>query len=333
MSSDFRNVTVRYSEIIDVRYYVYRSSEAPYHKRREISIGTELGIIAIRSTRAQRQFLEKLELPFRDTQGIYDWKERDSVLMDALRKRREREQKGEVYPLVFRCQVMKNRDLVAWSVVTTEYQEIPVYEVQSTFEAIIQDQKLTPQLLEDWQDSGIHFYRYKILDSNGLPLVTKFSGEQADFCMILRVGFAGDRAISIVPSWSLQTLLSKHYITSKKSAVVFRAVHRYLSKDEILKLMGEAVKQVLDKSVLKEPEIALKPSYETVHGVFLSYRNKYPIHVKDQLDKAWERYYNTENGYVRAALALSDIGKNYENLSTAQRLNLEQDAFRALELL
>jgi hypothetical protein len=299
--------------------------------RKEISVGTKTGVIAVRNTRAQRQFLEKLELPFRDTQQIYDWKERNSVLMDALRKRQSREEKGEIYPLVFRCQVTDKGDLVAWSVVTTEYQEIPVFEVKSSFERVVGEHNLSAQLLNDWQDSGIHFYRYKILDANGVPISSKFSGEQANFCMLLRVGFAGDRAISISPSWSLQTMFSKHFITSKKSAVLFRAVHRYLSKEEILKLMEKAVSEVLEKSVLQEPSIVLKPSYERVHEIFLSYRSKYPDHVKDQLDHSWEKFWNCDNGYVRVALSLSDVGRNYENLGTAQRLSLEQDSYRVLE--
>lgn len=296
---------------------------------KEIHVSTDKGEFIIREIHARRQFLNKLGLEFQDTERIYDWRERNRILSEALDKRTQLEVQGKVKPLVFRCFSDTN---IVNSVVSTEYVEVPIIIVKYNFTLSLKELGFTHEETKEWEDSGVHFCLYKILKNNE-PLTFKIQENVFSCNILLRIGFSGDRSISFLPSWRVHGFYPLS-IVSSKPVYLFRQVHRYLSRNEILEKMKSSLNLVFKElesfKVLVESSCKPVPVDDLIK-VLERTIEKYPLHVREQVKKAFVSECWLFDGLWRVSQTLSFVAENYKNLSENYRLQLMKDSYKVLE--
>jgi len=309
------SVVISCSDILSVNYFVRRTQDYKL-ERRIIVLMKDGRQFILDSQQSRKQFFEKLRLGFRETETIRDWKERNRIINEAVKKREGFEKEGRVFPLVFRVEsdiLTPHVKDVVWSVVSSEYVDLDVTLVRTAFEKAITSQTHPVYVdMKEWQDSSIHYFKY-IFDRHGL---------------ILRVGFSGDRSISVLPLIKVDV----GFLVSSQALPVFRAVHRYLTKDQILEKMQivvqEAMKKVTELEQLRQvrKEVPVGESKFELEQL----RYKFPQHIVSQVMLAFERRFMDES-HLRLSNALAEVAETYKVITHKQRLDLAQESFRVLK--
>ena len=321
--SEWRNIAVPSEEIEDVEYFVYRRGGRVI---KNIALKTSRGTIFLNSQRARRQFLNHLGLPFLGTERIYDYRERNRVVKEALEKRSHLERSGRASKLLFRCREHPRFGLQAWSVVTEEYVEISVPEARNMAFNILEKVVGGYKLEYSW-DSGTAWYYKVLLYQDDRPLKV---GDIAYCGLVFKIGYSGDRALAVYPYWKILSCLNG--LMSHHSIQIYRGIHRG-DKEKILRRFRYAIYEALDKLMELAPIIdkARSPISEAEERAMLEkVLRKYPQHIQGKIWHLLCSKYRDETGVFKLSQALSDVASHGIGITDRYAQELSKDAYRLI---
>jgi len=322
MPESWENITVSCSEIEGVNYWIWR-----HYRRLEkvLKVNTTKGVFALRSKLARRQFLNHLGLSIRQIERERDWRRRNDVVAEAIKRREIDEKQGKVRKLVFR--VLPDNEV--WSVVTEDYVEVPVEDVVEQFENTLNAEGFTWAIKRQW-DSGRAIYKVYELYYHGSKELRV--GDVASVGIVLKIGYSGDRAVSLYGFYKI--LACENGLISKHSISAVKLIHR-VSKEKILNGIRHAFKQWLAeypqfaKLVDKARKIELTEEQEK--EILDKILGKYPKHIRRRIMKLLETKYIQEHGLFKLSQAISDFATHY-HITDNYRKQLQQDAYKILTI-
>jgi len=310
-----------------VNYYIYRSGRS---KRKYIKLTTSQGVIFIDDIKARRQFLNHLGLGLLETERIWDAEERNEVVKEAVELRAFDELAGKKLPLVFRCHLQQD-GYDAWSIVTTDYVEVPAREAIEYFENVLQGKGFGHSMLKkQWDDGKAVYNVYELMQSPTEPVKI---GDLASCGVVLRAGYSGDRSVGLSSYWTI--LACTNGMMSNRQVTAYRGIHRGMSKEAILSQVEHAFEVVLAEHPMLERmvEEAQEPIDEEEEKELLDrILGNYPEHIKKAIKKALKEKYAQAQGPFRISQALSDTATYYEHATDNYRNELQKDAFRVLTI-
>ena len=314
--------------IKDVNYYIYQ-----YRGRRKyIKLTTSLGVIYTNDIKARRQFLNHLGLGLMETERIWDAEERNEKVKDAVEERAFDELAGKRLPLVFRCHLQEGGAYNAWSIVTTDYVEVPTREAIEHFENVLQGKGFGASVLKKrWDDGKAVYSVYELMRSPTEPVKV---GDLASCGVVLRAGYSGDRSIGLSSYWTI--LACTNGMMNNRQVTAYRGIHRGTSKEEILSQVEHAFEVVLAEHPMVEQmvEEAQEPIDEEEEKELLDrILGRYPEHIKKAIKKAVKEKYAETQGPFRISQAISDTATHYRHATDNYRNELQKDAFRVLKIM
>ena len=318
--------------IKDVNYYIYREySHGRQVQRKYIRLTTGLGIICINDIKARRQFLNHLDLGLLETERIWDAEERNEIVKEAVEQRAFDELAGKKLPLVFRCHLQEDGAYSAWSIVTTDYVEVPTKEAIDYFENVLESKGFGDSMLNKrWDDGKAVYSVYELMQSPTEPVKV---GDLASCGVVLRAGYSGDRSVGLSSYWTI--LACTNGMISNRQVTAYRGIHRGMSKEEILSQVEHAFEVVLAEHPMLEQmvELAQEPIDEEEERELLDrILGRYPEHIKKTIKKALKEKYGETQGPFRISQALSDTATHYRHATDNYRNELQKDAFRVLTI-
>jgi len=316
----------------DVNYYIYRAyTRRGRIRRKYIKLTTSVGVILINDIKARRQFLNHLSLGLLETERIWDAEERNETVMEAVEQRAFDELAGKKLPLVYRCHLQQDGTYDAWSIVTTDYVEVPTKEAIEYFENILQTKGFGDSMLKkQWDDGKAVYNVYELMQSPTEPVKV---GDLASCGVVLRAGYSGDRSVGLSSYWTI--LACTNGMMSNRQVMAYRGIHRGISKEEILSQVEHAFEVVLSEHPMLEGMIekAQEPIDEEEEKELLDrILGNYPEHIKKAIKKALKEKYAEAQGPFRVSQALSDTATHYEHATDNYRNELQKDAFRVLTI-
>ena len=310
-----------------VDYYIYRSGRS---RRKYIKLTTSQGVIYIDDIKARRQFLNHLGLGLLETER-WDAEERNERVKEAVEQRAFDELAGKKLPLVFRCHPQEDGGYSAWSIVTTDYVEVPTKEAIDYFENVLESKGFGDSMLNKrWDDGKAVYSVYELMQSPTEPVKV---GDLASCGVVLRAGYSGDRSVGLSSYWTI--LACTNGMMSNRQVTAYRGIHRGMSKDRILSQVEHAFEVVLSEHPMLERmvEKAQEPIDEEEEKELLDrILGNYPKHIKKAIKKTMKEKYAEAQGPFRISQALSDTATHYQHATDNYRNELQKDAFKVLTI-
>lgn len=320
-----------YSQAIEQANYYVMSQWIGGRKRRikRIELKTSRqGTIILEDIKARRQFLHHLGLGLREVEAVKDYHERSDMVKEALEQRAFEELTEKRLPLVFRCHI-DDYGYKAWSVVTTDYVEVPTQEVVKFFESMLTSRGLgSSKMTKQWDDGKAVYRVYDLWDS---PTEPRQVGDLASCGVVLRAGYSGDRSVGLLGFYTI--LACTNGMMSNRQVTAFRGIHRGVEKQEILNQLDKAFDVIEAELPMIEEmvEQAKEPIDEEEEKRLLDkILADYPQHIRKKVIEYAEKKYRTETGVFKLSQAISDVASHYAGTTENYQRQLSQDAYKIL---
>ena len=214
-----------------------------------------------------------------ETERTWDAEERNEIVKEAVEERAFDELAGKKLPLVFRCHLQEDGAYNAWSIVTTDYVEVPTREAIEHFENVLQGKGFGDSVLKKrWDDGKAVYSVYELMRSPTEPVKV---GDLASCGVVLRAGYSGDRSVGLSSYWTILTCTNGMMNNSQVTA--YRGIHRGTSKEEILSQVEHAFEVVLAEHPMLERmvEEAQEPIDKEEEKELLDrILGRYPEHIR-----------------------------------------------------
>jgi len=319
-------------EIEDVNFYIYRDYSTNKIVKK-IVLKTPERKIQIYHRQARTQLYKVLGIK-RDIEKIKDWRVRNKILKRAFEERARKELEGKCRTLMFRCIIDGDRT-VCWSVVTSEYVEIPIPVVKEIVSNTLADFNCHARIERSWKTSKSRYYLYRIekIGERRERITDIPIGSPIDCGFLLRVGFSGDRSIGVYGFWRI--LACSNGLVANEPVGRLRIVHRRIDIEQVGRQIREFISKVMQERFKIKPLIENAISREITPEIQREIQKilaKYPEHVRNKFKNVYLPKYRNERGIFKYVQALSDLA-NHRDITERYRLMLQKDSYKILCLV